>query len=239
MGDLQKIAAAALFAAIPLQASWAADPGSEPDISPPAASVSRSQQPPPAVLQANNPGQNDRGKGRPPAPANSSRNWIGESDYLPFAARNGIEGTVSVKLKIDPEGFVAACAVIGSSGSALLDAYTCELLPERAHFTPALDYEGVPTVGYWSTRVAWKIPRRATGAQDIVAPRDMIVSYSFEVGEDGAVSGCRIELASQRTLLADVCPKAARFPAVRDENGQPVRKRVVVTLTTLITDPDE
>ncbi len=235
MGDLHKIAVAALIAALPMQPVWADD--QQTSSSPPPAPVLR--RPPPVVAVPAPPAPAYPGKSRPPAPSSSSRNWIGEGDYLPFAARNGIEGTVGVRLKIDPEGFVAGCTVVTTSGSALLDAYTCELLPERAHFIPALDSEGTPSVGYWSTRVVWKIPSRVSAARDIVAPRDMIVSYSFEVDADGSVSGCRIELASQRTLPVDVCPKAARFPAVKDENGQPVRKRVVVTLTTLVTDPDE
>ncbi len=228
MGDLKKIVAA-LLAVFPIHSAQAAE---EQVLLPPPPSVL-------PVVRVAPPAPPAPGKSQPPRPTVPPNRWIGENDYLPIAVRNGTEGTVPVRLTVDPQGFVSACRVIGTSGSALLDAYTCDLLPERARFSPALDRDGNPTVGYWSTRVIWKMPIRPQAEDFAEAPRDMILSYSFEVDTDGAVSGCRIELASQRTRPLDVCPRMARIPVIKDTNGEPVRKRVTVTLTTLVSDPDE
>ncbi|WP_156313466.1 energy transducer TonB [Erythrobacter sp. SG61-1L] len=230
MGENHKIAVAALFAVISSQALHAAE---EQDLMPPPVPVM------PAVRLAPPAPLAPAGNAQPPKPITPPNRWIGEDDYLPIAVRNGTEGTVPVRLTVDPEGFVSGCRVLGTSGSALLDAYTCELLPERARFEPARDRDGNPTVGYWSTRVIWRMPPRPPADEFAEAPHDLIVSYSFEMGEDGAVSRCRLELASERTRLRDICPRAARIPPIIDKDGNPVRKRVTVTLTTLLSDPDE
>jgi len=61
---------------------------------------------------------------------------------------------------------VSDCAIRQSSGSQLLDDWTCGLLKRRARFTPALDAAGKPTEGQFDHLVSWKITdeiRRAKG----------------------------------------------------------------------------
>jgi protein TonB len=53
---------------------------------------------------------------------------------------------------------VTGCTVTSSSGSATLDAATCNILRRRARFTPATDSSGNPTTDTASTRIRWVLP---------------------------------------------------------------------------------
>lgn len=64
-------------------------------------------------------------------------------------------GTVTVSLEIDPTGHVAGCTVEQSSGNPLVDTETCRQLRAYAHYRPALDDAGEPTVGADSLTIEW------------------------------------------------------------------------------------
>jgi len=73
-------------------------------------------------------------------PADEGLNFSGaisSKDYPAAALQRGEQGRVQVALAISPDGRVARCTVTHGSGSALLDATTCELIRARGHFTPA------------------------------------------------------------------------------------------------------
>ena len=64
-------------------------------------------------------------------------------------------GTVSFALLIDEAGKVADCTVIKTSGIAALDAQSCFVVKERAHFTPAIGADGRPAKDARTASVTW------------------------------------------------------------------------------------
>lgn len=74
------------------------------------------------------------------------------------------EGTTGFRLTVNTEGRVSECAIISSSGHADLDTITCDRVTARAEFYPAQDKQGKPTIGHYSNRIRWQIPRIATTA---------------------------------------------------------------------------
>lgn len=70
------------------------------------------------------------------------RTLFSTDDYPVTALQNGEEGTVQARLQVDPEGRVAGCSIVRSSGHASLDRATCNILRKRARFTPARDSNG-------------------------------------------------------------------------------------------------
>ncbi|HEU4961469.1 MAG TPA: energy transducer TonB [Sphingomonas sp.] len=69
---------------------------------------------------------------------------IHNSDYPKAAGAAGVSGTVSVLYVVAPSGRVTDCEVTHSSGSALLDDTTCDLIIARFRYDPARDAEGRP-----------------------------------------------------------------------------------------------
>jgi protein TonB len=81
-----------------------------------------------------------------------------DSDYPAEAQQNGEEGTVRARLDIDASGRVARCTVIRSSGHALLDSATCNILRSRARFAPARDrYGNVRPDSYVTPPITWRL----------------------------------------------------------------------------------
>lgn len=95
----------------------------------------------------------------PPVPDGAVTDWVNPDDYPPASMRAGEEGRVSVQLDVDASGMVKGCQVTNSSGHPLLDARTCTVLTQRAHFRPARDVTGqaiAATTPVMSFR--WQIP---------------------------------------------------------------------------------
>ena len=78
----------------------------------------------------------------PPVPEAPVTDWVHPDDYPPASLRAQEEGRVSVQLHVDANGMVSGCQVTNSSGHSLLDARTCTILTQRAHFRPARDASG-------------------------------------------------------------------------------------------------
>lgn len=83
---------------------------------------------------------------------------VAANDYPAAAIRAGAAGRVEMRLFVSPAGRVQRCAVIVSSGSALLDETACRLLQERARFTPARNERGRRAVGTVTTAINWRLP---------------------------------------------------------------------------------
>lgn len=81
-----------------------------------------------------------------------------DEDYPAAAVRNGEQGAVAFSLSVGADGRPTACAVTGSSGSAILDSTTCRLLMMRANFEPARDSKGRPTSDTVVGRIVWRLP---------------------------------------------------------------------------------
>ena len=104
--------------------------------------------PPPPRFTA----KNASPKGRP-------GDWATDNDYPTSAMREQKQGVTGFRVSIGPEGRVTDCSVTRSSGSSELDETTCKLITRRARFTPAMDGDGRPTTGAYSSSVRWQIPK--------------------------------------------------------------------------------
>jgi TonB family protein len=83
---------------------------------------------------------------------------ITNDDYPAAAIRAEEEGSVSVRLQVSADGRVESCTVARSSGSAVLDSTTCQLLSARARFEPARDAGGRRVRGSVTRSVRWELP---------------------------------------------------------------------------------
>ena len=86
-------------------------------------------------------------------------NWANTNDYPSRALQQEREGTAGFKVTIGPNGRVVDCQITASSGHPDLDQATCSNVSRRARFEPALDSNGNPTTGTFSSRVRWQIPK--------------------------------------------------------------------------------
>jgi TonB family protein len=131
--------------------------------------------------------------GEAPRPRISPQTWITNDDYPPAALRAEESGTVGFRLEVDETGKVTDCAVTSSSGSALLDATTCQLLKRRAAFYPAVDSDGTPAKSAYVSRLKWIIP------EDPPMPRQaQAASVRAVIGTRGEILSC-----SEKDLVAD------------------------------------
>lgn len=99
-------------------------------------------------------------QGRPVTGAQLIQGRIRNSDYPRAARRARAQGTVYVRFAVQPDGNVGDCAITRSSGSAVLDATTCELIRSRFRYTPARDVEGRAVPDVIVGRQAWWLGRR-------------------------------------------------------------------------------
>lgn len=96
---------------------------------------------------------------KPAAPKGNPGSWATTNDYPTRALREEREGTTGFRVSVGPDGRVTSCSVTSSSGSSDLDEATCSNVTRRARFNPAMDGEGRPTTGSYSSGVRWVIPK--------------------------------------------------------------------------------
>ena len=94
-----------------------------------------------------------------PIPKGNPGNWANTNDYPSRALQQEREGTTGFRVTVGPDGRVQSCSITSSSGHADLDDATCKNIQRRGRFDPALDGNGQPTTGSWSSRVRWQIPK--------------------------------------------------------------------------------
>lgn len=92
-------------------------------------------------------------------PLGNPGRWVTDDDYPPSARKRMFEGDAGFRLAVDRMGSVTNCEIISSSGFAILDETTCQLVKMRARFAPALDANGEPVASSYSNRVRWRVPR--------------------------------------------------------------------------------
>jgi hypothetical protein len=132
------------------------------------------------------------------------------------------------------DGRVKACQIIVTSGSPILDGTTCGLLMQRAAFKPALDANGNPTEGLYSSRINWVIPKYEPTA---IKPESMVRSFTIET--DGTASDCteyKNGHLVQQPVTRAPCDTPAKFEPLVGRNGVPVRKRVTIKESVEISD---
>lgn len=188
-----------------------------------------------------------------PIPKGNPGNWANTNDYPAIALRQQIEGTTGFRVTVGPDGRVADCMIVSSSGSADLDSATCNNVRRRALFEPALDANGVPTTGRYSNRVRWQIPSSGYMVSFPSAPsqlnkgwtpvypadypaaalaekRQGRVIIELLISPAGAIDDCKIFAGSgYGDLDAQSCKLAserALFRPALDVNGQPTAGRM-------------
>ena len=176
------------------------------------------------------------GAARIPVPMGNPADWVSSSDYPRAALRDNLEGISRFTLTIDPNGIVENCQISVSSGSSELDAVTCRLITDRARFEPARNSRGKPTSGRWSSSVRWQIPKLE---QEQLQSGMVIRSYLVLV--DGTMSDCRTEVSGGESIEnAPIgpfpCPNKKFSKPFTDANGQPLIKRVRVTMKMEVVD---
>lgn len=126
------------------------------EIPPPAPVVRQIVPAPPAPAPA--PPPPPPSKARDVEPRNQS-SWARriQENYPSRSLREGVEGTVGVSVVVNGEGRVESCSVSSSSGSDDLDKAACQGMERYARFDPALDRDGNPTTGRWSTRIVYRL----------------------------------------------------------------------------------
>lgn len=173
-------------------------------------------------------------------PIGNFQNLFSTDDYPSDALRNNVEGTVRYILNVAPDGSIAACTVASSSGSAELDAVTCDLLSKRARFEPARDENGQPVDSTYSGQMTWRIPKDAEGFQ--VRPFSVVVD--FDVGADGTVKNCHARAVPELPATQNPCPNMSKvvFPDVAEaakagSHGRHVTFRNEVIISDIANSP--
>ena len=87
-------------------------------------------------------------------PATDPSTWIGTDDYPSTALAARAEGVTSVRLDITQQGTPEKCTITNSSGNAVLDEASCQLLMKRAQFRVSSNSADQ----IFSTNIQWKIP---------------------------------------------------------------------------------
>jgi TonB family protein len=83
---------------------------------------------------------------------------IGSMMRYPLEAeRNGWQGRVGFSLSISATGSVQQCTVTGSSGYAVLDNATCDMM-RRATFSPARNAGGNLVAATYNSAIRWQLP---------------------------------------------------------------------------------
>ncbi|NUQ17247.1 MAG: energy transducer TonB [Sphingomonas sp.] len=123
-----------------------APPTPPPVYIPPVAPAPPPPPPPPHKTQSASPAAGD------------VRSLFSADDYPASAQAAGAEGTAQAELTIGPDGRVASCNLIRSTGNGALDSATCNILRRRAKFTPARDSNGNPTSDTYTTPpIRWQL----------------------------------------------------------------------------------
>jgi TonB family protein len=139
-----------------------------------------------------------------PHPAGNPQSWVTDDDYPAEALSAGEQGTVGLRLEIDSAGAVTGCAITISSGSARLDARTCELLRARARFRPAMDKHGKPIASSWNSRLSWRLPSEPASSQS------GFTVTTYQVEPDGRITACHTTGEQGQVIDADPCQAAAK-----------------------------
>jgi TonB family protein len=90
-----------------------------------------------------------------PTPKQSLGSLVSNRDYPVAAAAAGRGGTVTVRLDVDEQGKTEGCRIVFVEGHDALGTRTCEILTERASFSPARDAADAPTKAPLIVTIQW------------------------------------------------------------------------------------
>lgn len=177
-----------------------------------------------------------------PMPIGDPRYWINNADYPLGSLRAGEDGRVEYELFVDETGKVTDCKVLRSTATSALDAWTCELLLERAKFEPGLNEDGKAVANTYFNDTFWN--------PDLEPEFPAAFTYrsTFLRNARGEMEGCEILEKSgtlsksfERTIQSKPCPDSwsDRGVPYRDEDGAPVAKQVTVMVDVKVEDVPE
>jgi len=165
----------------------------------------------------------------PQATAIDRTSWFSADDYPAEAVKNGTEGDVAFEVDVDPQGMPVACRITASSGSALLDRTTCDILLKRGRFKPAMAH-GKPVAGHYAETARWRLegmpgataidPASWFSADDypMEAAKEGVegtATFEVDVDPEGKPTACRITRSSGSPALdkrtCEVVLKKGRF----------------------------
>lgn len=132
-------------------------------------------------------------------------------DYPPEAVRLEQQGIVAYSATVGPDGRVASCDIVTSSGSASLDAATCSIIQRRARFRPASDQQGRPIAEKFSGRISWVLP---------VWEPEQVEDYSlrqiYMIDANRQISQCLRQTGENPSKIYPCGPERGYFQAIID-----------------------
>jgi TonB family protein len=132
----------------------------------------------------------------------SLQGLISSEDYPAEALDRNEQGTVGIRLHVNAAGEVSECVIEKSSGFAILDKTTCDLVRRRAKFEPARDREGGPVASETRSQISWQI------AEDRASSEPWVSRIIIRFGPNGRLASCRIELeGSLRRMAGPTVPE--------------------------------
>ncbi|MDJ0642932.1 MAG: energy transducer TonB [Erythrobacter sp.] len=163
------------------------------------------------------------------------------ADYPVDAWQADLEGRVEYRLAVNADGKPTSCEVLQSSGHMSLDEASCAIVMERGQFNPARDEDGEATDGTYEDVHIWR-------KREPEFPGTFNIHVAFTVDATGKSSDCEVidisgEVSEQmrRTFEREPCPgmnRPARAP-YRDEDGNPIARRVELVLSVTVDGPPE
>jgi TonB family protein len=181
--------------------------------------------------------------------------WFEFRDYPMKAFEKNEEGVSRFELMISPDGSIASCKILSSSGHDELDKTTCYLAQKRVKFSPARNADGTPVWGIYRSQAIWAIPDHrlsARPAPDLEVTLNQLpantvkpaaVKLAYAVDASGNRSSCTMtpDSLKQPQVLVDVGCKqlleSEDHKPVLGPSGQPVP--AVVTGAVLFKTSDE
>jgi TonB family protein len=153
-------------------------------------------------------------------------------DYPMKAFERKWEGVTQFQLLVAPDGSVADCSVLKSSGHEILDTQACFLAQKRITFRPAKGSGGQSVWGLYRTEAKWALPEHqlsGTAAPDLEVTVNKLpngakmppaVKLAYAVDVQGQVSQCTMMPSSlqQPQVLVELGCKQL----LSRENGKPV-----------------
>jgi len=150
-----------------------------------------------------------KNKAEPAKPIGNPGDWFPQNSYPADAKRKGEQGRVSVRLMLDNTGTPVACEVMGSSGSAALDAVTCELAMANARFRPATDARGEAIAApYTLPGVRWELG----GNPPIKLDGPWRASATLRIDQAGKLSSCNEQRSGPVPAEVRLCESAKLMP---------------------------
>ena len=175
-------------------------------------------------------------KAAPAVPLGNPGEWVRPEDYPAAALRDRSQGIVTILFQIGTDGVVSNCVVVGSSGVPMLDATTCPVFTARAQYKPSTDKKGKAIVSSATQRIRWQIPDVPPTPPRFIPGRKVV---QFDLSETGSIDNCRVIVSgSAPPDDGKMCAvlEAGMGTIIRDTNGTPVRKTVVITESLEVRD---